>query len=109
VGDLADMAAERGDRATAERLYRRILPLPNQSGSTGTVEISFADLLLDTGRPEDRDEASALLDVWINRKQMKLDQVRFRWHLVLIRLAEAIGVATRATSVATPSPRLIAV
>lgn len=88
---LADMAVERGDRAAAEPLYRRILALPNQSGSTGTIEISLADLLLNTGRAQDRDEASALLDAWIKRDKLKFDHVLFRWHLVLIRLAEAVG------------------
>jgi len=75
---LGDMAVERGDRATAEEPYRRILALSNQSGSTGSVEISLADLLLDTGRPADREEASALLDAWMNRPEMKFDQVLFR-------------------------------
>jgi predicted Zn-dependent protease len=88
---LADMAVERGDRATAEQLYRRILTLPNQSGSTGTIEISLASLLLDTGRTHDRDEASALLDAWAKRDEMKFDRDLFQWHLVLIRLAEAAG------------------
>lgn len=88
---LADMAAERGDRSTAEELYRRILALPNQSGSTGTIEISLADLLLDSGRPEDRDKALDLLDTWMARDQLKFDHVLFRWHRILIRIAEAIG------------------
>jgi hypothetical protein len=85
------MAVDRGDPATAEQIYRRILALPNQSGSTGSVEISLANLLLDTSRGPDRDEASALLDAWMNRDQLKFDHVLFRWHLTLIRLAEAIG------------------
>lgn len=88
---LADIAAERGDLITAEGLYRRILALPNQSGSTGTIEISLADVLLNNGRPEDRDEASALLAEWMSRKQMKFDHALFRWHMVLIRLAGAVG------------------
>jgi tetratricopeptide (TPR) repeat protein len=87
---LADMAVQRGDRSTAEQLYRRILALPNQSGSSGTVEIALAELLLDTSRPSDRDEASALLNAWMDRGGMKFDHVLFRWHLVLIRLAQAI-------------------
>lgn len=110
---LADMAAERGDRATAEELYRRILALPNQSGSTGTIEISLANLLLDTGRPEDRDEALALLETWMSRDQLKFDHVLFRWHLVLIRLAEAVGdrdtvrrAANTALTLADRAPQL---
>jgi predicted Zn-dependent protease len=89
---LADMAVERGDPATAERLYRRILAdQPSLSGTTGRVELSLAELLLDTGRPEARDEASALLSAWLERPGMKFDNDLFRWHLALIRAAEAIG------------------
>jgi predicted Zn-dependent protease len=89
---MADMAAERGDRVAAEQLYRRILAeQPSLSGTSGNVEISLAELLLDTGRPGARDEASALLNSWIGRKQLKLDSELFRWHLALIRVAEAIG------------------
>lgn len=110
---LADIAAERGDRAPAEQIYRRILAMPNQSGTSGTVEISLADLLLDTGNAEDRAEANALLNAWIERDGMKFDHVLFRWHLVLIRLAEAVGddptaqrAANAALTLAERSPQL---
>lgn len=110
---LADIAAERGDVVTAGELYRRILALPNQSGSTGAIEISLADLLLDTGRPADRDEASALLTAWMNRTQMKFNRELFRWHMVRIRVAEAVGdreavrrCANTALSLAERGPQL---
>jgi predicted Zn-dependent protease len=89
---LAQIAAERGDQTTAETLYRRILAQqPSLSGTTGSVEISLAELLLDTGRVELLDEALALLDTWINRPGLKFDSQLFRWHLDLIRVAEATG------------------
>ena len=89
---LADMAVERGDRATAEQLYRRIvIEQPSGSGTTGGIEISLAELLLDKGDPDARDEALALLDSWMGRPRMKFDNQLFRWHLNLIRIAEAAG------------------
>jgi predicted Zn-dependent protease len=111
---LADIAIECGDRANAERLYRRILAeQPSGSGTTGSVEISLAELLLDRGRTEDRDEASGLLSTWIERKAMKFDNQLFRWHLNLIRVAEATGdhetvrrAANTALAVAERGPQL---
>lgn len=89
---LADMAAERGDRSTAERLYRRILTeQPSLSGTTGTVEISLAEVLLDGGGTDRRDEALTLLNSWLERDQIKWASQLFRWHLDLIRIAEATG------------------
>ena len=89
---LADMAVERGDRATAEQLYRRIvIEQPSGSGTTGGIEISLAELLLDKGDPDARDQALALLDSWMGRPRMKFDNQLFRWHLNLIRIAEAAG------------------
>lgn len=45
---LADMAVDRGDRETAEQLYRRILAeQPSLSGTTGAVEMPLAEILLD--------------------------------------------------------------
>jgi len=89
---LADMAAESGHRDNAEQLYRRILSeQPSLSGTTGSVEISLAESLLDGRDPADRDEALSLLNSWIKRKQLKFDSALFRWHLALIRIAEATG------------------
>lgn len=111
---LADMAVERGDHETAEQLYRRILAeQPSGSGTTGSVEISLAELLLGTGRPEDRDEAFALLTAWMDRPGLKFDNQLFRWHLNLIRAAEDIGdketvrrAANTALALAKRGPRL---
>jgi predicted Zn-dependent protease len=89
---LADMAAERGDRATAEQLYRRILDeQPSLSGTTGSVEISLAEVLLDSGNADARAEALNLLNSWIERDRIKWASQLFRWHLDLIRIAEADG------------------
>ena len=89
---LADMAVVRGDREGAEQLYRRILAeQPSLSGTTGSVEISLAEILLDTGRPDALDEAFALLRSWMGRSGIKFDSQLFRWHLDVIRAAQAIG------------------
>jgi predicted Zn-dependent protease len=90
---LGDLAAREGDRAAAERHYRRVLAAyPAISGTTGTVQISLAELLLDTGLEADRGEALALLNSWIaDTARTKFDSQLFRWHLALIRAAEQAG------------------
>lgn len=89
---LGDIAVHQGDRQAAEEYYRRVLiDNPTLDGTTGCVEISLAELLLDTRREPGRDEALALLNSWLKRPGMKLDSQLFRWHLVLIRLAEQTG------------------
>jgi predicted Zn-dependent protease len=111
---LADMAAERGDRQAAEQLYRRILrERPSLSGTSGSIEMSLAEILLDYGRTEFLDEAMALLNSWIERKLLKFDGQLFRWHLDLIRVAEATGdeetmrrAASVALDLASRGPRL---
>ena len=111
---LADMAAVRGDRESAEQLYRRILAeQPSLSGTSGSVELSLAEILLDTGRPDALDEVFALLRAWIERAGMKFNSQLFRWHLAVIRAAQAIGdretvkrAASEALEVATRGPQL---
>ena len=88
---LADMDVESGDLTSAELLYRRILIQQPSSGSTGTVEISLAEVLLASNRTQNNDEILALLNTWLERPGLKFDNQLFRWHLDLIRLAERIG------------------
>lgn len=89
---LADMAKARGDGVEAERLYRRILDdHPSLSGSTGSVEISLAELLIDRAGARETAEALELLRSWIEREGMKFDNELFRWHLCLIKVAERNG------------------
>jgi hypothetical protein len=86
------MAVDRGDRETAEQLYRRILTeQPSLSWITGAVEMSLAEILLDTGRPDALNEASAWLSAWIERDGLRFDHQLFRWHLDFVRTAQATG------------------
>ena len=111
---LGDLAVERGDRDTAQQLYRRILAEnPTSSGTSGSIEISRAELLLDDGSPEAGTEALALLDSWIHRERLTVDDQLFRWHLALIRAAEGQGdrntvrrAASTALTLAERGPRL---
>ena len=111
---LADMALDRGDRESAEQLYRRILAeQPSLSGTSGNVEMSLAEILLDTGRNDALDEVFGLLKSWIERAGMKFDNQLFRWHLDVIRAAHAIRdretvkvSATAALQLATRGPQL---
>lgn len=90
--NLGDLAAERGDYNTAMEFYRRVLTEePTLSGTTGDVEISLAELLLDSSLPADRDEARRLLDSWVARDILKFNSSLFRWHMALIRLAAMTG------------------
>ena len=90
---LGDLAAREGDRDLAERHYRRVLAgHRSMNGTTGTVQISLAELLLDTGHEADRDEALALLNSWIaDTGRIKFDSQLFRKHLALICAAEQTG------------------
>jgi tetratricopeptide (TPR) repeat protein len=78
------------DPASAEQYYRRLLSEnPSLKGTTATQHIKLAELLLRRGRPEDLDEAEALLTDWVDAAQSPFPNAHFRWNLAVIRLAEA--------------------
>ena len=80
------------DPATAEQYYRRLLTEhPTLNGTTATAEISLAELLIDKGNPASMEEALALLNSFLERGTSQFPSVLFRWHLVLIRVAQATG------------------
>lgn len=80
------------DPMTAERYYRRLLTeYPTLNGTTATAEISLAELLIDKGDRDSIDEALALLDSFLERGTPLFPNVLFRWHLALIRIAQATG------------------
>lgn len=82
----------REDPAAAETYYRRILAEhPTLNGTSQTVEVSLAELLIDKRDPASMDEAVALLNAWIERGISQFPSVLFRWHLALIRIAQATG------------------
>lgn len=80
------------DPAEAERYYRMLLAeYPTLTRTTGTAEISLAELLIDKGDQASLEEAGRLLDSWLDREPVKFPNVLFRWHLALIRIAQATG------------------
>lgn len=82
----------REDQATAESYYRRLLAEhPTLQGTSHTVEVSLAELLIDKGDPASLDEGVALLNAWIERGTAQFPNMLFRWHLALIRIAQATG------------------
>ena len=111
---LGDMAVARGECQKAELLYRRILAVQTTlSGTTGSVEISLAEILLDRDEGHQIDEAAVLLTRWVERAGLKFNSELFRWQLALIRLAEASGdsetvkrAATDALTLAGRGPQL---
>lgn len=89
---LGDIAVRQGERGLGERYCRQLLQdHPSLSGTTGSIEIALAEILLDTISPQQHDEALQLLTSWINRPGLKFDNQLFRWHLALIRLSEQTG------------------
>lgn len=80
------------DSATAEHYYRRLLAEhPTLNGTTATAEISLAELLIDKDDPASMDEALTLLNSFLERGTSQFPKVLFRWHLALIRIAQAAG------------------
>lgn len=80
------------DPATAEHYYRRLLTEhPTLNGTTATAEISLAELLVEKGDKASMDEALGLLNSFLERGTAQFPNVLFRWHLSLIRIAQATG------------------
>ena len=82
----------RDDAAVAETYYRRLLAEhPTLNGTSHTVEISVAELLIDKGDRHSMEQALALLNSFLERGVSQFPSVLFRWHLALIRIARATG------------------
>lgn len=76
----------------AMRYYRRLLNEHSTlNGTTATVEIALAELEMAKGRWADTDEALSLLHSFLERGTSQFPDVLFRWHLVLIEVAQATG------------------
>ena len=82
----------RDDPAVAEGCFRRLLSEhPTLNGTSHTVEISLAELLIDKGDRTSLEEASALLNSFLQRGTSQFPDVLFRWHLALINIAQLTG------------------
>lgn len=93
---LGDSYAQ-DDSAVAEGYFRRLLAgHPTLNGTSHTVEISLAELLIDKGDRASLEEALALLNSFLERGTSQFPSVLFRWHLALIRIAQATGEAETA-------------
>ncbi|MBG6098331.1 hypothetical protein [Nocardioides luteus] len=80
------------DPATAEAYFRRLLAEhPTLNGTSCTVEIALAEVLIEKGDAASVNEAQALLNSFFERGTSQFPNVLFRWHLALIRIAEALG------------------
>lgn len=111
---LGDLAARHGRTDEAIGYYERILrEQPSLSGTSGSVEISLARVLVGTGERANIELAVTYLDAWMERKGLKFNDVMFRWLLVLIEASEALGdhetvvrSARAALEVASRGPQL---
>lgn len=82
----------RDNAATAEDYYRRLLEEhPTLNGTSHTVEISLAELLIGKGDRASMEEALALLNSFLERGTSQFPSVLFRWHLALLSIAQATG------------------
>lgn len=78
--------------ATAENYYRTLLAQhPTLNGTSHTVEISLAELLIHKDDRASMEEALALLNSFLERGTSQFPSVLFRWHLALISIAQATG------------------
>lgn len=106
---LGRIALQQGDATLAQGHYREVLAGdPSMRGTTGTVELGLAELLLDTGEDAALDEAAALLSAWIERSGLQLPAQLFRWNIALLRLAQADGDRETAREVARTALTLAA-
>jgi tetratricopeptide (TPR) repeat protein len=111
---LGRIALQQGDRALAVDYYRQVLAgAPTAGGTatpgtTGTVEIGLAELLIDTREDAALDEAATLLSTWIKRSGLQSPAQLFRWNMALLRIAEADGDRETARDVARTALTLAA-
>ena len=93
IEHLADLSRKRGDLAIAERGYRQLLARwPDLSATSGMAEVSLAEVLLDRGGQAEAHEALQLLNsVMARGRVLAFDADLFRWHIALIKAAEAVG------------------
>lgn len=110
---LARIALQDGDPALAEHHYRAVLAgeatdAASRLGTTGTVEIGLAELLIDSGDDASIDEAAGLLSGWIARSGLRQPAQLFRWNIALLRIAQADGDRDTARDVARTALALAA-
>ncbi len=105
---LGRIAVQQGDPGLARTHYRQALAGSSSTGTTGTVEIGLAELLVDTGEDAALDEAASLLTAWIERAGSRHPAQLFRWNIALLRIAEADGDRHTAREVARTALTLAA-
>lgn len=112
---LGDLARRQVDHTTAQRAYQELFERwPDLNATSGMVEVSLAELLLEERNQGRAQEALRLLQSAIERRgAVDFNANLFRWHIALIRAAEAVGdpetvkrAATTALRLAERGPRL---
>ncbi len=88
---LGRIAVQQGDPALARTHLRSALAddptARRHAGTSGTVEIALAELLVDTREDAALDEAATLLSAWIERSGLQQPAQLFRWNMALLRIA----------------------
>src|SRR5712691_10625788 len=90
---MAGLERKQGNPLIAERLYRDLLKRwPDLNATTGMANVSLAELLLEKGGRDSAEEALQQLQAALARPGgVTLNANLFRWHVTLVRAAEAIG------------------
>lgn len=87
---LGDLLRLNGDLHAAVTEYRLALDeAPTLSGTTGEVQLSLGETLLDIDGDAGAAEVSALLDT--AQEHVKFNSTAFRWNVLRARLAEVVG------------------
>jgi len=105
----ADLERKQGNPVVAERLYRELLERwPDLNATTGMANVSLAELLLERGGRGPAEEALHQLQAALARPGgVTLNANLFRWHVALVRAAEAIEDMETAKRVARTALELI--
>jgi tetratricopeptide (TPR) repeat protein len=89
---LGEIAQARGDFTEAEGQYRDLLSRwPELDRTTRAAEVFLADVMSQRGTEAADDEALDLLDRFLGRDRIVLNNVLCLWHLVRLRIAERRG------------------
>lgn len=98
---LGRIAVQAGRPGLAQHYLRAALIAdPQMRGTTGTVEIGLAEVLIDTGEEDAMNEAADLLSHWMARSGLQQPAQLLRWNIALLRLAQADGDRETAREVA---------
>jgi predicted Zn-dependent protease len=104
---LGDLARAHGASVEAEAYYRRLLSeKPDLKATTGMVEVSLAEVLIERGDRANALAALRLLEAVFKRQKSWFNDQLYRWQLALAEIAQLIGEAETMQTAARTAIRL---